>query len=92
VESIDLPARVKVEEILIPRDIKLAARPWKDQPLAGMILEGAALRSPPQDWSQQLYRPLSQGATEPVYIRLIPYFAWANRGISEMTVWLPLAR
>ena len=24
-------------------------------------------------------------------IRLIPYYAWANRGMSHMTVWIPLA-
>ncbi len=26
---------------------------------------------------------------EPVEIRLIPYYAWANRGLSQMRVWLP---
>jgi DUF1680 family protein len=25
-------------------------------------------------------------------IRLIPYFVWANRGTSEMSLWLPLNR
>ena len=25
---------------------------------------------------------------EPIPIRLVPYYAWANRGIGEMTVWL----
>ena len=24
--------------------------------------------------------------------RLIPYYAWGNRGKAEMTVWMPLAR
>ena len=27
-----------------------------------------------------------------IYIRLIPYYAWGNRGKAEMTVWMPLAR
>jgi DUF1680 family protein len=27
-----------------------------------------------------------------VDIRLIPYYAWGNRGKGEMTVWMPLAR
>jgi uncharacterized protein len=91
-ESVDLPAGVKVEEILIPRAIKLTARPLKAQLPGGMMLEGEALRLPPQDWSRQLYRPLSPSATEPVEVRLIPYFAWANRGHSEMAVWLPVSR
>ena len=24
-----------------------------------------------------------------ILLRLIPYYAWCNRGASEMTVWLP---
>jgi hypothetical protein len=27
-----------------------------------------------------------------VKIRLIPYFAWGNRGKADMTVWMPLAK
>ena len=27
---------------------------------------------------------------ESIPIRLIPYYAWSNRGPSEMTVWMPL--
>ena len=26
---------------------------------------------------------------EALDIRLIPYYAWNNRGVDEMTVWLP---
>jgi hypothetical protein len=51
----------------------------------------------PGDWENHLYRPLrprdlkppSSGAVE---VTLIPYFAWANRGLSFMEVWIPLAR
>ncbi|MEK7404194.1 MAG: hypothetical protein AAB225_03725 [Acidobacteriota bacterium] len=38
-----------------------------------------------------LYRTL-QPASRQVDLRLIPYYTWANRGVSYMTVWLPLAR
>ena len=31
-------------------------------------------------------------AEKTVDIRLIPYYAWGNRGKAEMTVWMPLAR
>jgi DUF1680 family protein len=27
----------------------------------------------------------------PVRARLIPYYAWDNRGMGEMMIWLPLA-
>jgi DUF1680 family protein len=39
----------------------------------------------------QLYRPLPAEAARHVPLRLVPYYAWANRGPSEMTVWIPLA-
>jgi DUF1680 family protein len=36
-------------------------------------------------------RPQSDGKTsfEDIEVVAIPYYAWAHRGISRMTVWLP---
>jgi DUF1680 family protein len=34
----------------------------------------------------------SNTTTKPVKIKLIPYYAWANRGKTDMTVWMPLMR
>jgi DUF1680 family protein len=90
-ESIDLPKDVKVSEVLIPHDIKLKPRFEKDL-LGGIaVLEGEAQVFEEGDWSNQLYREL-QAQKKKVDIKLIPYFAWSNRGISEMTVWMPLDR
>lgn len=37
----------------------------------------------------RLYRPVtSDGTTRPVTATAIPYYAWANRGPSPMTIWL----
>ena len=49
------------------------------------------------EWNDRLYRPLTPRDLKPpangtVDITLIPYFAWANRGLSWMEVWIPLAR
>ncbi len=49
------------------------------------------------DGDIRLYRPLKArlsgtAAEGSVDIRLIPYFAWANRGVPFMDVWIPLAR
>jgi len=49
------------------------------------------------DWDSRLYRPLTPRDLKPpsggkVDLTLIPYFAWANRGLSFMEVWIPLAR
>ena len=53
--------------------------------------------APPVEKVAALYRtfkPRSVAAplTETVEVELIPYFAWANRGVSFMEVWIPLAR
>ena len=55
-------------------------------------LHGKARGVPSGDWSGKLYRDLSHAASRQIDITLVPYFAWDNRGTSEMTVWLPLAR
>ena len=57
----------------------------------------SSISSRNSDWANQLYRefePSSRKKSEigTVDIELIPYFAWANRGISWMEVWIPLAR
>ncbi|MES2892943.1 MAG: hypothetical protein V4725_13040, partial [Bacteroidota bacterium] len=46
---------------------------------------------PNDQWSNQLFRPLQTTST-PVNIRLMPYYAWSNRGHGDMSVWLPVAR
>jgi DUF1680 family protein len=37
-----------------------------------------------------LYSDLGDAPVGTARARLIPYFAWGNRGASEMSVWLPL--
>jgi DUF1680 family protein len=76
-------------DIIIPSDIQLAAR--FDRRLLGgiVVLEGKALARAEQAWGGQLYRGAEPARLMPLDIRLIPYFAWGNRGLSEMTVWLP---
>jgi DUF1680 family protein len=54
-----------------------------------VALRGAAAALEPD----RLYRPVasSPGATRPVTITAIPYYAWANRGPSPMTIWVSRA-
>ncbi|MCL5742807.1 MAG: glycoside hydrolase family 127 protein [Acidobacteria bacterium] len=90
-ESPDLPAGVRVNEVSLPADIQLKPR-WDANLLAGLtVLEGEARWNRAGDWSNLLYRTFRSGPGENVSLRLIPYYAWANRGLSHMTVWLPLA-
>ena len=54
------------------------------------LVEGQARVIRQSDWAGVLYRSLRPAPSEWTNIRLIPYYAWANRGISEMTVWMPV--
>jgi len=89
-ESADLPDGVEVDEVCIPRDAQLTPR--HDPELLGgvTVIAGEACRIPEDDRSDKLYWKFSDGSMESVHITLIPYYAWANRGTSEMTVWMPL--
>ena len=90
-ESPDLPRRVKVSEVRLPRAVKLAAE-HRPRLLGGVTtLSGEARRVPEGDWSGRLYRRLPRARAEKLPVTLIPYYAWANRGVSEMAVWIPLA-
>lgn len=56
-----------------------------------MSLTTDALQFGDGKWSGGLYRQLNTDP-KPVKVRMIPYYAWANRGRSDMAVWLPLIR
>ena len=94
-ESLDLPDNVTLTEVMIPKDIRLQARFDQDLLKGVVVLEGTACRLPEGEWAKpynaaQLYREFADTQTESIKLRMIPYYAWSNRGISEMTVWLPL--
>jgi DUF1680 family protein len=89
-ESIDLPDGVEIMNVAIPPQIKL--RNYFEKDLLGgiTVLEGKAHILAGSDWGQTLYREIEHQESKDVDIRLIPYYAWGNRGKSEMTVWIPL--
>ncbi len=89
-ESPDLPGGVGVSEVRLPRTTKLTARHDPDLLGGVTVLEGEARRAPEGDWSGRLYRTMARTRAEKLPITLIPYYAWANRGISKMTVWMPI--
>lgn len=91
-ESTDLPKGEKLFDITIPFEIKL--NPVKATIVNSNItlLEGNAIRTGKGQWENKLYREVSDKQQEAVHIRLIPYYAWGNRGHNDMAVWLPLSR
>jgi len=90
VESVDLPKGVRVSEIRLPRDVELKARHDKEFLGGVTVLEGEARMVREGDWTGVLYRDMPDDQPQPIKIILIPYYAWSNRGVSQMTVWMPL--
>ena len=90
-ESMDVEAGKRIDDILIPADIKFS--PVKTE-IAGSrvtVLDGIAHSVDSDSWEGKLYRKVAENGDR-IPIRLIPYYAWGNRGESEMTVWMLLER
>ncbi len=56
-----------------------------------MALTGEARVLQNTNWKNTLYKEVNN-SSKPIKIKLIPYYAWANRGQTDMTVWMPLLR
>lgn len=89
-ESTDLPGR-DVFDVVIPASIRLQPVAMKIDNGNVMALTGEAKLLENNDWQNKLYKEVNT-VTKPVKIKLIPYYAWANRGKTDMTVWVPLMR
>ncbi|MBP7141058.1 MAG: glycoside hydrolase family 127 protein [Opitutaceae bacterium] len=94
IESKDLPEGVKVPEVYLSQQGSfkpVVGLAHADAPLSASVvcLRGEGLRLAGKNW-QTLYRPLGSLELRPFEVTLIPYFAWANRGRSAMSVWLPV--
>ncbi len=95
VESTDLPKGVKVPAVYIPRSAiftPVAGLSGSEGELATrtVSLHGTGLHLAESEWNS-LYRPLGSENLQSFDLRLIPYHAWANRGKSAMSVWMPVA-
>ncbi|WES63139.1 glycoside hydrolase family 127 protein [Microbacter sp. GSS18] len=88
VESPDLPAGVALEQAALRR----GPRPTPvEAEIAGhrvVALEAEIAVLPAV--ADTLYDDLDDAEVATATARLIPYFAWSNRGPSEMSVWMPV--
>lgn len=90
-ESVDLPQGLSPLSVVVPSDANFLAR-YDGRLLGGIVvLEGTALARSENGLDSHLYRPLVPKTLKQVKIQLIPYFAWGNRGLCEMSVWLPVS-
>ena len=92
-EGQDIQGDCRISDIALPADIQLKEVPMTIEGHSFTALEGDAIVTNDKTWDNQtLYRELSKPASRKVRIRLIPYYAWDNRGIQDMSLWLNLAR
>lgn len=90
-ESMDIDGGKRIDDVQIPTNIKFTPRKMQIAGSDVMALEGIASLNEAESWEGVLYREVNP-TQKPVHIRLIPYYAWGNRGKSEMTVWMPVKR
>lgn len=90
-ESVDMSAN-SIFEISIPLDAEFKTKEMAIADRGITALETEVFLIDHSDWEGRLYREAAPKSLSPVRMTLIPYFAWGNRGHSEMTVWLPLNR
>ena len=86
-ESNDLNG-VDIDNIAIPVDAKFTPVETTIEDSRMIALETEAVNRSEASWENTLYREVSNNKNT-VKIRLIPYYAWGNRGKSEMTIWIP---
>ncbi len=99
VETVDLPAGVDVEGLVLDPSHPVVDRPRPEvsEGAVGLVARGVHRPRAEAGWP---YRPAMPGgagdATEPpekpTEVDAVPYFAWANRGPGGMRVWIPRAR
>lgn len=77
-----------IDNIAIPLDAKFTPVEINIDGSRIMALDTEAYNRTEASWKNVLYREVSNKKNK-VKIRLIPYYAWGNRGKSEMTVWIP---
>ena len=92
-EGQDIQGDYRINDIAIPADVQFEE---KKTTIAGQqmtVLEGNALLVNDAAWGKdQLYRTLRPVRKQKVRIRLIPYYAWDNRGIDDMSLWLQVTK
>ncbi|MDQ5978215.1 MAG: uncharacterized protein QG602_1189, partial [Verrucomicrobiota bacterium] len=93
VESNDLPEGVRLEDVAVslatPGSFKAQREQIAGADVLTFTLDGLAL--PRRDWAKgELYRPLTAATPRAISFKAVPYYAWGNRGDTEMSVWLPV--
>lgn len=91
-ESADLANGQKVFNIALSSKNQLQPEMIKIDNSDIMSLVGKADVRDEANWKNKLYKEISAPKQNAVDVRLIPYYAWGNRGHVDMETWIPLDR
>jgi len=90
-ESIDQAGKSAPRELRVSADTNFSVQHDKDL-LGGItVLEQAGQHISEQTAPDALYAAINSSSIGAANVRLIPYYAWANREPAEMAVWLDTA-
>lgn len=91
-EDCDQEVKGRILDVEIDRHQSLKAV-WREDLLGGvMVVEAEGRFVDAGTWQDKLYRPvasLGSMAATPARLLAVPYYAWGNRGIGGMRVWIP---
>ena len=103
-EGQDIQGGHRINDIAIPADVQFKEPKMTIDGHEMVALEAEVPVTGQGAWGKdELYRELRsdrnatshsdlRSGNQTTKIRLIPYYAWDNRGIQDMSLWLPLAR
>lgn len=88
VETPDLPEHTRIYDVYLDNDADLNAR-YRPDFLGGVaVIEGSALLRNAE--GEGMYRKVNTPDWKSVSTQFVPYYAWSNRGLAEMTVFMPV--
>jgi DUF1680 family protein len=90
-EGLDIEGGKSIDDVLIPANMKFSLRKTIIAGSSIVVLDGKARLTNEDSWKNTLYRAVGK-SNKSVNITLIPYYAWGNRGKTDMTVWMPLVK
>ena len=87
-EGNDIEGKADIDDIQIPADVNFKTVKQTIDGHTFTALEGKVELAQSKAWNnRQLYRELKNNNKQ-ITVRLIPYYAWGNRGNQDMTVWM----
>lgn len=90
-ESPDLPEGVRPIDVALAETVQLTEVASAGLPGISALAGTGFIREATTDWHGRLYGEIQPTSNRVIPIQLIPYYAWNNRGKSEMTVWVDRA-